>query len=163
MIPATVATILAAHGLQALEFEPGSTPTVASAARRIGVDNAQIAKSLVFRDKVGNFHMVVCAGDVKVSSGKLKRLVGSDVSMASADETFAATGFKPGGVCPFGVSIPIYIDESLRDLGTIYPAAGNDATGVPTHFEQLVQICDAQICDVCNPISSELTAGLPKQ
>ena len=149
MIPETVRAVLAAHQLSALEFEPGSTPTVESAARRIGVSEGQIAKSLLFRDKTGRFHMTVCAGDAKVSSGKLKRLVGSNVSMANHDETFAATGFRPGGVCPFGVTVPVYIDESLKRFEVVYPAAGTDATGVPTNFEQLLLITGGQACDVC--------------
>lgn len=154
MIPASVQAVLDANGLRALEFEPGSTPTVASAAARIGVAEAQIAKSLVFRDKEGGLHMVVCAGNVKVSSGKLKRLVGGNASMAGSDEIFAATGFRPGGVCPFGVAIPVYIDESLRGLGTVYPAAGTDATGVPTSYEQLLAVCGGRGCAVCNPLEA---------
>jgi prolyl-tRNA editing enzyme YbaK/EbsC (Cys-tRNA(Pro) deacylase) len=149
MIPENVQKILDAHQLRALEFEPGSTPTVASAARRIGVEEGQIAKSLLFRDKAGRFHLMVCAGDAKVSSGKLKRLVGSNTSMANHEETFAVTGFRPGGVCPFGVTVPVYIDESLKRFDTVYPAAGNDATGVPTTFGQLLAITGGQACDVC--------------
>lgn len=159
MIPAQVQDFLTQHCLDLLEFEAGSTPTVESAAKRLGVDPAKIAKSLLFRDKSGAFHLVVCAGNVKVSSGKLKRLVGSNVSMASSAETFAATGFHPGGVCPFGVAVPVYLDESLRPLGVVYPAAGTDASAVPIHFEKLLQICAAKVCDVANPINAEMSSG----
>jgi prolyl-tRNA editing enzyme YbaK/EbsC (Cys-tRNA(Pro) deacylase) len=149
MIPEKVRRVLDAHGLCALEFEPGSTPTVETAAERIGVENGQIAKSLLFRGASGRFVMIVCAGDRKISSGAVKRLTGEKLSMASADETEKATGFRPGGVCPFGVQgVDVYIDESLKAWPLVYPAAGNDATGVPTTFDQLLTITGGRVCAV---------------
>ena len=53
MIPEKVQRVLEAHGLEALEFEPGSTPTAVMAARRLGVEPARIAKSLLFKNKAG--------------------------------------------------------------------------------------------------------------
>ncbi|GAB1484828.1 YbaK/EbsC family protein [Treponema sp.] len=151
MIPEKVRQVLDAQGLKALEFESGSTPTVEMAAQRIGVENGQIAKSLLFRGASGRFVMVVCAGDKKISSGALKRLAGEKLSMATADETEAATGFRPGGVCPFGIQgVDIYIDESLKAWETVYPAAGNDATGVPTSYEQLLSITGGKSCALAN-------------
>jgi len=139
MIPDKVKAILAAQGLRALEFEPGSTPTAPLAAARIGVEVGQIAKSLLFRAKDDSYHLVVCAGDKRVSSSKLKALVGSKASMADAEETMRVTGYPPGGVCPYGLEgISIWIDESLAAWDTVYPAAGTDSTGVPTSFEGLL-------------------------
>ena len=149
MIPDKVRRILEANGLAALEFEEGSTPTAETAAARIGVEVGQIAKSLLFRGVSGRAALVVCAGDRKLSSGRLKRLCGEKMSMTDADETFALTGFRPGGVCPFGVEgIPVYLDESLKAWAMIYPAAGNNATGVPMTYAQLLSITGAQSCDV---------------
>jgi len=153
MIPEKVRHVLDAHGLKALEFESGSTPTAETAATRIGVEVGQIAKSLLFRGSVGRFVLIVCAGDRKVSSGAVKRLAGEKLSMANSDETFATTGFRPGGVCPFGLEgVEIFIDESLKAWSQVYPAAGNDASGVPTSYEQLLEICGGKSCDVCAAI-----------
>ncbi len=149
MIPDKVLKVLDAHGLAALEFESGSTPTVETAAARIGVKEGQIAKSLLFRGSSGRFVMIVCAGDRKISSGAVKRLAGEKLSMADADETERATGFRPGGVCPFGVEgVDIFIDESLKAWPLVYPAAGNDATGVPTTYDQLLEITGGRSCGV---------------
>ena len=148
-LPPQVRAFLDQHGLRALEFEPGSTPTSVLAAQQIGCEVGQIAKSLLFRDKTGEFHLVLLAGDAKVSSGKMKRLVGSETSMATPDETFQVTGFRVGGVCPFGVeNVPIYLDASLKKWSTIYPAAGTNASGVPTSYPQLLSILNARECDV---------------
>jgi prolyl-tRNA editing enzyme YbaK/EbsC (Cys-tRNA(Pro) deacylase) len=149
MIPDKVRAVLAANGLEALEFEPGSTPTAEMAAARIGVETARIAKSLLFKDKSGGYHMVVCPGDKRLSSSALKRLVGSKLSMTDADETERATGYRPGGVCPFALdAVDILIDRGLETYPTIYPAAGTDATGVPMSFALLAKIMGGKIVDL---------------
>jgi prolyl-tRNA editing enzyme YbaK/EbsC (Cys-tRNA(Pro) deacylase) len=150
MIPEKVKKVLDRYGLAALEFEPGSTPTAEMAARRIGVTVGQIAKSILIVGKDQKYRMVLLAGDKKLSNRRLKDLVGVKTSMADAERTFAATGFLPGGVCPFGVDgdIEIFLDVSLSAYDTIYPAAGTDATGVPVAFERLREITEAKLCDV---------------
>ena len=131
------------HALCALEFEPGSTPTAEAAAQRIGVPVGQIAKSILFKGKDGAFRLVVAAGDRKINSGALKRATGVKHRMASVQETEEATGFLPGGVCPFGLEdtpVTILLDVSLDAYDIVYPAAGTDATGVPLSPGYLRQI-----------------------
>lgn len=149
MIPDKVKAILDAHGLNALLFEPGSTPTSQLAAQQINCAVGQIAKSMLFKGKDGGFRLFVCPGDRRIDNKKLKHTLGVKARMATAEETFAVTGFKPGGVCPFGIdSIDIFIDKGLSTYTTIYPAAGTDASGVPVSFEQLKQVIQASECDV---------------
>ena len=147
MIPEKVSRVLAAHGLAAIEFEPGSTATSQLAADRLGVRVGQIAKSLLFLGKDGRYVMLLCPGDRKVSSSKLKVVLGVKTRMARHEEAVAATGFEPGGVCPFGIDarIRILIDDSLAQYRTIYPAAGTGASGVPMTFAQLVAITGGQV------------------
>ncbi len=142
-IPEKVQAFLENHSLSALEFEPGSTPTAETAARRIGVPVGQIAKSILFKGKDDIYRLVVAAGDKKINSGALKRATGAKHRMASAEETRDATGFLPGGVCPFGLAdcpVAILLDVSLDAYDTVYPAAGTDATGVPVSPAYLQQI-----------------------
>ena len=82
---------------------------------------------------------------------KLKSVLGGKMRMASAEETLAVTGFRPGGVCPFGLEgIDVCIDAKLGTYETIYPAAGTDGSGVPMTFGQLCEITSGRICDVCD-------------
>lgn len=149
MIPQKVREVLEQHQLKALEFEQGSTSTSVSAAEKLGVPVARIAKSMLFVGKNGRCYMVVCAGDRRISSSKLKRTLGVKTRMATAEETRQATGFEPGGVCPFGVEgIEIYIDRSLEAYETVYPAAGTDCSGVPMTYRQLLAITGERGCDV---------------
>jgi prolyl-tRNA editing enzyme YbaK/EbsC (Cys-tRNA(Pro) deacylase) len=136
------------HGLQAIEFEPGSTPTAVLAAEKLRVGVGNIAKSLLFVAKDGRYFMVVCPGDRKVANAKLKAAIGAKTRMANAEETYAATGFQPGGVCPFGVEgIEILLDAALQNYQPIYPAAGTDSSGVPMSFEELQRVTGGRICD----------------
>jgi len=138
--------VIDAHGLEVLEYEPGSTPTAELAARRLGVEVARIAKSILFKSKAGTFVLVVCPGDKRIPSGVLKRLIGSKVSMADALETERVTGFRPGGVCPFGLEgVEILLDQDLGLYETVFPAAGNDATGVRTTLAQLAQVTGGRV------------------
>ncbi len=146
-ISVKVQTFLENHSLSALEFEPGSTPTAETAAQRIGVPVDQIAKSILFKGKDKRYRLVVASGDKKINSGALKRATGAKHRMASAEETKEATGFLPGGVCPwvcpFGLAdrpVAILLDVSLDEYETVYPAAGTDATGVPLSPDYLQQI-----------------------
>ncbi len=153
MIPAKVKAMLDQNGLEAIEFEAGSTPTAPMAAERLGVTVGQIAKSLLFLGKNGKFYMVVCAGDCKVSNSRLKHEIGVKSRMARAEETLAATGFEPGGVCPFAVDgFEILIDESLCRYDVVYPAAGTNASGVPIGFDELVRVTAGRICSVAEPM-----------
>ena len=142
MIPEKVRKVLDAHGLRAIEFEQGSTATSVLAAEKLGVAVGQIAKSLLFVGKDGRRFLLLAPGDRRVSSSKLKAAVGVKVRMADPAETLAATGYAVGGVCPFGMDpgIAVLIDRSLSQYGTVYPAAGNDASGVPMSYAQLVAV-----------------------
>jgi prolyl-tRNA editing enzyme YbaK/EbsC (Cys-tRNA(Pro) deacylase) len=149
MIPEKVKNILDANGLAAREFAPGSTATSVLAAQQLGVKVGQIAKSLLFMGKDGKLFLVVCPGDRKLSNAKLKAATGVKSRMASAEEALAATGFGPGGVCPFGIdpAITILIDRSLEEYPAIYPAAGTDSSGVPMTFAQLAAITAGTVGD----------------
>lgn len=153
MIPVQVVRVLAAGGLAAIEFEPGSTATSQLAAERLGVRVGQIAKSLLFLTKDGQYVMLLCPGDRKASSAKLKAAIGAKSRMARREETLAATGFEPGGVCPFGIDarIRILLDAGLAEYPTIYPAAGTSASGVPMTFAQLAAITAGQVGDFTVP------------
>jgi prolyl-tRNA editing enzyme YbaK/EbsC (Cys-tRNA(Pro) deacylase) len=155
MIPEKVRMVLEAHNLEAIEFEEGSTSTARAAAEKLGVMVGQIAKSLLFIGKNKQFYLVLCPGDRKISSSKLKSVLGVKSRMANAEETFQATGFHLGGVCPFGIEeIDIFIDESLNRYDRVYPAAGNSASGVPMTFIQLLEITGGILCDCTEPIGT---------
>ena len=130
---------------------PVSSATVELAARALGTEPARIAKSLTFAKGEGAI-LVVCAGDVKVNSGKFKQVFGVKAKMLSCDQVHNRIGHDVGGVCPFGVKegVAVYLDESLRRFDWVYPACGSDNSAVrltPQELEALsgalgwVEVC----------------------
>ena len=126
-----------------------TTQTAADAARTLGVELGQIAKSILFRcgDRYGLF---VLAGDMKMSQARVKSLLGGGkVKVASPAETEGVTGFQVGGVCPFALktAVPIFLDSSLRRFDRIYTAAGSSRAVLPITFEKLLEITGGSIID----------------
>ena len=68
--------------LKVIEFAQ-DTSTAALAAAALGTEVGQIAKSMLFKTKNGDFFMVVAAGNVRMDSKALRDLTGSRVRMAN--------------------------------------------------------------------------------
>lgn len=142
--------------LEIILFEQ-KTSTSDLAAKALGVEVGQIAKTLVFRGKENGASappsvVVVTSGDVRVDTKKLKEIVGFKPKFADGEEALAITGFPPGGVCPFGLppEIPVLIDESMARFPLVYAAAGTDNSAVPVTVEQLLAATGGRLCRVCN-------------
>ena len=127
-----------------------STHTSELAAQAVGVEVAQIAKTLMFLAD-GRPVLVVACGDRKIDTKKLGKTLGAKkVRFADADSVRQATGFEPGGVCPFGLdgSIKICLDRGLFDYDVVYAAAGTANSALPVAPERLRGIVGASIVDV---------------
>lgn len=126
------------------------TNTVEEAARALGVEGAQIAKSILF--KAGDqFGLFVAAGDVRINPKTVKSVLGGGkVKMATPDEVEEITGFRVGGVCPFALNreVPIFLDESMQRFERVYTAAGTAQSALPVSFDQLQMITNGMVIDI---------------
>ena len=148
-IPQYILDALYQHTLEPILHPPGSTATAAAAAEHLGVTLGQIVNSLLFIDTGARPHLVLMAGNLKVSSGKLKRIIGSKPRLATSAEVTMFTNLAPGAVSPFGLqNIPIYCQQTLEQYSIIYPAAGTDCSSVAITFSRLVEITGALVVDV---------------
>ena len=76
--------------------------TAKDAANALNCEEGAIVKSLVFKAET-KFLICLVSGDKRCSLNKLKKIISKkDVSMASADDVKAQTGFTIGGVSPVG-------------------------------------------------------------
>ena len=136
--------------LKVIEIDE-STHTSELAAQALGVEVAQIAKSLVFILK-GSPVLVVTCGDMRVDMKKLRAAVGAGgrVSMAGPEAAEEITGFPPGGVCPFALKtrLPIFLDKSLGRFPIVYAAAGSPYSLVPISLEALKSITRGEVLDL---------------
>ena len=108
-----------------------SSATVEQAAEALGCEPAHIAKTMAFLVDSRPV-LVLCAGDAKVSHAKFKQAFHTKARFIAANEVEALVGHAPGGVCPFGVNdgVEAFLDESLCRFDYVYPACGDDHSGV---------------------------------
>lgn len=129
-----------------------SSATVELAAKALGCENANIAKSLTFVTDEGPL-MIVCAGDVKISNSKYKSFFGTKAKMLKSDEVPELIGHDVGGVCPFGIKdgVRVYTDVSLKRFEYIYPACGNANSAVKLTPEELSSVSKSlEWVDICD-------------
>lgn len=132
-----------------------STATVAEAAQALGVQPGMIAKTMSFLqgDKAV---LILTEGTAKVDNRKYKDTFRTKAKMIPFEDVEHMIGHAPGGVCPFGrarTTVDVYLDESLRQFETVYPAAGNDHSAVKLTLAELEQVANAKgWVDVCKII-----------
>ena len=138
-----------APDLEFIEVE-ASTATVLEAAEALGVEPAQIAKSLAVRAG-DHIFLLVTSGTARLDNVKSKAEFGARPRMLGPEDTREVTGHPVGGVCPFDLpdGLPVYLDVSLKKLGTVYPAGGSLNTSVRTSVERLFDLVGDNWVDIC--------------
>jgi prolyl-tRNA editing enzyme YbaK/EbsC (Cys-tRNA(Pro) deacylase) len=151
MTLASVKAWLAANApdLRLIEVE-GSTATVDTAAKALGVEPGRIAKTLAVR--AGGLLFLLCTrGDARLDNRKCRDALGARPRMLGADETLEVTGHPVGGVCPFGLKqpLPVYLDLSLKAFDLVYPAGGSLNSSVEVPTERLFDLVAERWVDLC--------------
>ena len=120
-----------------LEFDVSSA-TVELAAQALNCEPGRIAKTLSFH--VGEtVALIVMAGNVKIDNAKYKAEFGTKAKMLAFDEAEPLIGHAVGGVCPFAVNegVTVYLDESLKQFETVYPACGSSNSAIELTIPEL--------------------------
>ena len=122
-----------------------STATVPLAARALGTEPGQIAKTLSFMAGEKPL-LIVVEGEARVDNRKFKDRFGAKAKMMTAEELERFTGLQFGGVCPFGVpeNVEIWLDESLRRYAEVYPACGSANSAIRLTLEELERFSGAK-------------------
>ena len=126
-----------------IELEDSSA-TVQLAAQALGVEPGMIAKTMSFL--IGEEAILILTeGTAKVDNRKYKDTFHMKAKMIPFEEVEGWIGHAPGGVCPFGIKegIKVYLDESLKQFDTVYPAAGNDHSAVKLTIAELEEVAGA--------------------
>ncbi len=106
---------------------PDSTRTAQEAAQAVGCKVAQIAKSLVFKDKVKDEPvLVIASGSNRVNLEKIETATGKTLVQADGKYVKKRVGFAIGGVPPVGHDEKLYtiLDPDLKQFDRIWAAAG---------------------------------------
>lgn len=138
-----------APDLPIIEVE-GTTATVATAAESLSVEPGRIAKTLAVRAGEQTF-LVVARGDARLDNRKCKDELGARPRMLGPEATLELTGHPVGGVCPFGLKmpLPVYLDVSLKAFDTVYPAGGSLNTSVEVGVGRLFELVGDRWVDLC--------------
>lgn len=97
-----------------------------------------IAKTLSFLQEDRPV-LILADGTARIDNRKYKDRFGCKAKMIPAELVEPLVGHDIGGVCPFGVNggVTVYLDESLRRHEIVYPAVGNDHSGVKLTIPEL--------------------------
>ena len=145
------AALQAAGSAAAIVVTAEAAHSAAEAARVLGCEMAQIAKSIIFRGKESDRAvLVVTSGANRVDEQRVVEAIGEKIGKADADFVKQATGFSIGGVAPLGhLTAPItLLDQTLLRFAAIFPAAGHPNTMFSIAPAELVRLTGAKICAV---------------
>ena len=124
--------------------------TAKEAANALNCEEGAIVKSLVFKTET-EFLVCLTSGDKRCSLNKLKKVISKkDVSMASADDVKAQTGFTIGGVSPVGHinNLDIIIDKTLERFQIVYAAAGHPNSIFKIDISKLKDLTKGRVEDI---------------
>ncbi|QGA79996.1 aminoacyl-tRNA deacylase [Candidatus Nanohalobium constans] len=118
--------------------------TCEESAQHTDIKINQIVKTLIF--KTGeNLVAVLAPGDERVDTDKIRENTGEEnVRMADPEEVKNRTGYVIGGVSPFDLEIPVYMEEELLEHDIVRPAAGSRVIGVEISPEELEETLNAE-------------------
>lgn len=129
---------------------PDSTRTAEEAARAIGCEVGQIAKSLIFIDANANPILIIASGINQVD--KMKIEAGTGLQLVKADGKFVKerVGFAIGGIPPVGHNekMRTFLDPTLKNYEWLWAAAGTPFAVFQFHSKDLQAMTDGEFIDL---------------
>ena len=127
--------------------EKGGT---SESAKRLGVDEHAVVKTLVFETNEKKGLIVLMHGDKEVSTKNLARHLGvKAVEPVTPDKASKLTGYLVGGTSPFGTrtNLPVFAEKTIFGLDRIFINGGK--RGFLVEIEpSVLQLIDAQEVEV---------------
>jgi Cys-tRNA(Pro) deacylase len=99
----------------------------AVSARKLGVKEHAVIKTLIMQDDASKPLVVLMHGDRKVSTKNLARQIGcKSVEPCKPEVANRHSGYLVGGTSPFGTkkTMPVYVEQSILALDRIYINGG---------------------------------------
>jgi Ala-tRNA(Pro) deacylase len=148
-----VSRYLDEQGLDYEVVEHEATYSATEEARADGVPADDVAKTILLRDDKG-YRLAVIPGSHRLDLSRVRELLGADKSLRLATEEEMAEDFPSfdvGALPPIGPLLPAteVIDRKLLDHDRIAFAAGDHRHGILIDPNDLVQLTQATVADVC--------------
>ncbi|MDJ0312905.1 YbaK/EbsC family protein [Arthrobacter sp. H35-D1] len=150
---ARVAADAADRGLAVDIVARAAASSLAEAAVLLGIETADIVKSLVLKRSDGAFLFALVPGGRSISWPKLRAAVGvNKLQMPAADVALAATGYERGTITPLGSTTawPVFVDESVRGR-RVSMGAGEHGFSLFVDADALILALNATVADISVP------------
>ena len=151
--PATTALERAgvAFNLHEYDYDPDAPSIGMQAAQALGVAPARLLKTLMA--KAGSEIVCVLApSDREVNLKKLAAAAGSkDAAMLKPAEAERITGYRVGGISPFGQKkrVGVFIELSVMDSATVVLNGGRRGLQIELAPTEIVRLLGAKPATVC--------------
>ena len=142
------------RGLSIEIVERPAADSLESAAALLGLEPADVVKSLVVKRHDGDYLFALIPGDRQISWSKLRALVGvNKLSLPSSDAALEATGYERGTITPLGsiTSLPVFADERMTGK-RVALGAGEHGLSLFTGADELLASLGAIVADISDPV-----------
>lgn len=142
----------APYAVQTYAYDPENPPDASEVARRIGLEPAQVFKTLVVQG-AGQRHplLIMLAADRQLDLKLAAAAVGlKRLELVPRAETERLTGLKVGGIGALaldGKRWPSYLDRSAEAFTTIYVNAGQRGIMLGVAVADLLRVLGAGLID----------------
>jgi Cys-tRNA(Pro)/Cys-tRNA(Cys) deacylase len=145
--PATVALRKAgiAFTLHEYDYDPAAVRIGMQAASALGIEPARLLKTLMARAG-GEVVCVLAPSDREVSLKRLAAAVGAkDAAMLPPAEAERVTGYRVGGISPFGQRrrLRVLLDEAALAFATVVVNGGRRGLQIELAAHDLVRVLQA--------------------
>ncbi|PZU44878.1 MAG: hypothetical protein DI566_11230 [Microbacterium sp.] len=145
----------AARGLDIEIRERPAANGLAEAASLLGLEPADIVKTLVVKRSDDTYLFALIPGDLAISWPKLRAVVGvNKLQLPDPALALAATGYERGTIVPIGSTTdwPVYADESIVGR-RIAMGAGAHGYGLFVDADALIAAYGATVADISQPLT----------
>jgi Cys-tRNA(Pro)/Cys-tRNA(Cys) deacylase len=138
------------YSLATYDYDPAADRVGLQAAEALGAPPAEVLKTLIVKAD-GKPACVVLASDREVSMKKLAAALGArSAEMAPVAEAERITGYRVGGVSPFGQKkpLPTVLDAAAAELAEAYVNGGQRGLQARLAPAELVRVLGAQVAAI---------------
>jgi Cys-tRNA(Pro)/Cys-tRNA(Cys) deacylase len=139
-----------AYAVATYVYDPTADRVGLQAAEALGAPPSEVLKTLIVKVD-GKLACVVLASDREVAMKKLAAaLGGKSAEMAPVPEAERITGYRVGGVSPFGQKkrLPTVLDAAAAALPEAFVNGGQRGLQVRLNPADLVRVLDAKVAAV---------------
>lgn len=136
-----------------LEYTPSQDNFGQHSASELGIDPAQVLKTLVIANAQNPRELALCCVPVDghlALKAAAKALGWKKATMADQSQAEHATGYIVGGISPLGTlkRLPVLLDASVTDLTAVTVSAGQRGLSVQLSPADLVALTKAKVASI---------------